>query len=247
MIKSIFSPVYGGLKRAQDRLTRGRMDYPGNQLAVLLARARTFGIVQGPRLDIGGGDARYRAMLADGGGRVVEVDPFAGAQADVVGDAQRLPIRGDVAGLVALVEVLEHLTDPSTAVGECYRVLRPGGMLLITTPQYWHVHKHPGDYYRFTDEGLQLLCRRAGFEVLECRSRGGVALILFHAVRLNLPERWRPLFVLPFYWLIERMDRLLYNPNPRGPHYDALGWSLLARKPLPDSGSGRRAILEGTP
>lgn len=70
---------------------------------------------------------------------------------------------------------------------------------------------------------------------------GGVGLILFHAIRVNLPEQWRPLFVLPFYRLIERMDQLLYNPKPSGPHYDALGWSLLARKPMIGSGSGRRA------
>jgi SAM-dependent methyltransferase len=241
MVKTVLSPIYGVLKRAQDRLARGRRDYPGNQLAALLAMARTFGIGSGPRLDVGGGDGRYRALLADGGGRVVEVDPFASTQADLVGDAHWLPIRSDAAGLAVMVEVLEHLTDPPLAVAECYRVLQPGGLLIITTPQYWHVHKHPGDYFRFTDEGLQLLCRRAGFEILECRSRGGVGLILFHAIRVNLPEPWRPLFVLPFYWLIERMDQLLYNPKPSGLHYDALGWSLLARKPLPGAGSGQRA------
>lgn len=240
MVK-ILSSIYGALKRAQDRLTRGRRDYPGNQLADLLALAKTFGIGPGPRLDIGGGDGRHRTLLADGGGRVVEVDSFTGAHADLIGDAHRLPIRSGVAGLAAMVEVLEHLTDPPAAVAECFRVLRPGGMLVVTAPQYWHVHKHPGDYYRFTDDGLRLLCRRAGFEVLECRSRGGPALILFHAIRVNLPEPWRPLFVLPFYWLIERIDRLLYNPRPDGAHYDALGWSLLARKPLPGAESARGA------
>jgi SAM-dependent methyltransferase len=239
MVKWMFSPLCGALKRAQDRLTRGRLDYPGNQLAALLAQARTLGMVRGPRLDIGGGDGRYRNLLAEDGDRVIEIDPSAGAHADLIGDAHRLPIRNGMAGLAVMVEVLEHLADPAAAVGECHRVLQPGGMLIITAPQYWHVHKHPADYYRFTDEGLRLLCRRAGLEVLECRSRGGPALILFHAVRVNLPERWRPLFVLPFYWLIERIDRLLYNSRPSGSHYDALGWSLLARKPLPPgAGSG---------
>jgi SAM-dependent methyltransferase len=231
MVRTVLSAVHGVLKRAQDRLARHRRDYPGNQLAALLAHVKAAGTVQGPRLDIGGGDGRYRALLADGEGRVIEVDPFTGGNADLIGDAHHLPIRSNIAGLAVMVEVLEHLTDPPVAIRECYRVLQPGGALIITTPQYWHVHRHPGDYYRFTDEGLQLLCRRAGFEIIECRSRGGPILILFHVIRLNLPERWRPLFVLPCYWLAEQADRLCYDSRPRETHYDALGWGLLARKP----------------
>ena len=94
-------------------------------------------------------------------------------------------------------------------------------MLTITTPQYWHVHGHSSDYYRFTDTGLRSLCERAGFRVLDCWSRGGPILIIFHAIRVNIAERWRPFFVLPFYALAGWVDRLLYDRRPTGTHYDA--------------------------
>jgi len=127
--------------------------------------------------------------------------------------------------------LLEHLSAPSVVVKECFRVLRSGGIVVITAPQYWPVHGHPSDYYRFTDRGLRHLCERAGFSVVDYWSWGGPILILFHAIEGNLSERWRPLFVIPFYVLAEWIDRLVYCRRPSGTHYDALGWSILGRKP----------------
>jgi len=239
MSHGLLSAVQSRFKRVQDCVTRRRRDYPGCQLAELLSQACALGIPAGLRLDIGGGGGQYRHILENGQGHVVGLDRFVGDQVDLIGDADHLPIRNGVAGVAALIEVLEHLVDPARAMAECYRVLQPGGVVIITTPQYWHVHKHPGDYYRFTDDGLRMLCRRVGFEVVDCWSRGGPILILFHVIRVNLSERWRPLFVVPFYWLAEQMDRLFYDPRPSGMHYDALGWSMLARKPL----NGKEAVL----
>lgn len=230
MLRSFLSAVQGLLKDYQDRLSRRRQDHPGCQLAEMMARAQGLRIPLGPRLDIGAGEGVYRQLLADTDGLVLELDRFGGSHVDLVGDAHHLPVRNGVAGLTVLAEVLEHLAEPAVAVQECYRVLQPGGMLIITTPQYWHVHGHPSDYYRFTDSGLRHLCERAGFNVVDCWSRGGPILIIFHVIRVNLSERWRPLFVLPFYALAEWIDRLLYDRRPTGTHYDALGWSVLARK-----------------
>ncbi len=231
MIRSVLRAAHGACKDYQDRLARRRRDYPGRQLQEILARCRHLGPPPGLRLDIGGGDGRYRSLLADTGEPVLELDRFGGPQVDVIADAHQMPIRNRVAGIVVLAEVLEHLADPAVAIRECFRVLRPGGLLAITTPQYWHVHGHPADYYRFTDLGLRYLCERAGFTIVDRWSRGGPALIVFHAIECNLSERWRPLFVIPFYALAEWIDRRSYNPQPSGQHYEALGWSMIARKP----------------
>lgn len=231
MIRSCLRVAHRFLKECQDNLSRHRLDHPGRQLAELLTIARQLGIPPGPRLDIGGGDGCYRGLLTDAGALVLELDRFGGPQVDLIADAHHLPVRSEIAGLIALVEVLEHLVEPAVTLQECYRVLRPGGLLAITTPQYWHVHGHPSDYYRFTDAGLRHLCEHAGFTVVDCWSRGGPVLIVFHVIRCNLAERWRPLFVILCYALAEWIDQSIYCRRPSGAHYDALGWSVLARKP----------------
>ena len=231
VLRPLFRGLHGALKSRQDRLTRSRRDHPERQVEQILAVARHGGIPGGARLDVGGGEGRLRPLFDDGRGRVVEIDVAPTSRPDVRADVHDLPVASGAAGLVALVEVLEHLVEPHRAVAECYRVLCPGGFMIITTPQYWHVHAHPSDYHRFTDLGLRRLCERAGFTLVDCWSRGGPALVVFHVIRLNISDRWRPLFVLAAYRLAQWLDARTYDPRPRGTHYDALGWSVLAQKP----------------
>src|SRR5215207_4997163 len=46
----------------------------------------------------------------------------------------RLPCRDESVDVVAALQVVEHLWEQRRFVGECARVLRPGGMLLMSTP-----------------------------------------------------------------------------------------------------------------
>ena len=49
---------------------------------------------------------------------------------------ERLPFRDHSVDLVILVEVIEHLPEPALTLREVARVLRPGGRLVMTTPNY---------------------------------------------------------------------------------------------------------------
>lgn len=65
-------------------------------------------------------------------------DAFAGRRdplrtAFVRGDGERLPIRDATVDVVVLSEVIEHLIQPELAVWELSRVLKPGGVLVMTT------------------------------------------------------------------------------------------------------------------
>lgn len=51
----------------------------------------------------------------------------------VRGDVARLPLDSAVADVVAVGEVLEHVTDMPATVAEACRVLRPGGRLVLDT------------------------------------------------------------------------------------------------------------------
>jgi SAM-dependent methyltransferase len=49
------------------------------------------------------------------------------------GDAQKLPFADSSADVVVFSEVIEHLLQPELAVWEIARVMRPGGVLIMTT------------------------------------------------------------------------------------------------------------------
>jgi ubiquinone/menaquinone biosynthesis C-methylase UbiE len=50
------------------------------------------------------------------------------------GNAQELPYSDNEFDFVFCTEVLEHVVDPRTAICECFRVLRPGGRLVLSIP-----------------------------------------------------------------------------------------------------------------
>lgn len=51
------------------------------------------------------------------------------------GDARFLPLRNDCADLVVCSEVLEHIKEARLCLQEIHRILKPGGRLLLSTPQ----------------------------------------------------------------------------------------------------------------
>lgn len=52
----------------------------------------------------------------------------------VMADAHRLPFRDESVELVIASEVMEHLNDPASAAGEIWRMLKPGGRAVVSTP-----------------------------------------------------------------------------------------------------------------
>ncbi len=50
--------------------------------------------------------------------------------------SQRLPFADNAFGCVVMAEVIEHLSDPQSVLCELHRLLRPGGTLLLTFPNY---------------------------------------------------------------------------------------------------------------
>jgi O-antigen biosynthesis protein len=97
-------------------------------------------------LDAGCGTAYGSRLLAGGGAReVVGVDiaravleTVAGAMPASVrlqtGDLRQLDFEDDTFELVVCFEVIEHVADPFAMLDELIRVLAPGGLLLVSSP-----------------------------------------------------------------------------------------------------------------
>ncbi|TDU71398.1 methyltransferase family protein [Prosthecobacter fusiformis] len=74
--------------------------------------------------------------------------------------------------LILCTEVLEHVPDWNTAFANLFSLLKPGGIVLVTTPFFYMLHEEPHDYWRPTDHALRHHALMAGFEVLESKRLG---------------------------------------------------------------------------
>jgi len=115
-------------------------------------------------LDVGCGAAGYRGFFPNM--TTLDIAPREGTKVDIVADAHDLSqIPDNSFDVVLCTEVLEHLHTPSQAIAEFRRVLKPGGLLLLSTRFIFPLHDVPGDFYRFTKYGLRHLLK--DFEILE--------------------------------------------------------------------------------
>ena len=95
-------------------------------------------------LDAGCGSGRVFRYETAGGARVVGVDLTSemrgnpNIDAGLRGDVTSLPFRDAAFDLVLSSHMIEHLPEPERAFREMARVLRPGGRLLLLTPNRFH-------------------------------------------------------------------------------------------------------------
>lgn len=97
----------------------------------------------------------------------LDIDPNATATyiADLCNNNSET-IPNDRFDIVLCTEVLEHVLQPFDAVKEIHRILKPGGVALITTPYNFRIHGPLPDCWRFTEHGLRALFSK-GFEISE--------------------------------------------------------------------------------
>ncbi len=112
-------------------------------------------------LDVGCGTGETMAVLRElGAGRVAGTDLSDDALAYarhhpqgsvLAATAEQLPFADGCADLLVSSDVLEHLDDDRVALREYRRVLRPGGLLLVTVPSYqglWSAHDERAGHRR---------------------------------------------------------------------------------------------------
>lgn len=113
-------------------------------------------------LDVGAGSGAFSLRLRDAGWNPTALDAMVNTEVEGVQF-----IESDVAGLsdiiepesfpiVVVIETMEHLPNPSKFLQDCYEVLAPGGVLMLTTPNVLHPYSKikylvKGKYWLFDE------------------------------------------------------------------------------------------------
>jgi 2-polyprenyl-3-methyl-5-hydroxy-6-metoxy-1,4-benzoquinol methylase len=211
------------LARAEAYFPPGRLLDVGSALGDLLA------VPKGRGWEVWGVE-RNRFAVDHTAELVPEADVFSGPLEEYEG------VR-DWYDLVTCRDVIEHLRRPDFSLRQLHGLLRPGGGLVVTTPDLgglharlcgraW-VHYHPDHLWYFRRTTLCSLARPAGFEVLLCGRAYKVfnlRYVLEILSRLSGSALVRRVAALGLRWLPGRGLRALLPPIPEG-------LLLVARKP----------------
>lgn len=144
----------------------------------------------GRLLEVGCGSGRFLNRMRDAGWTVQGIDFDPGAAAHVerkygihvsVGSLADMHFPDAAYDVVAMSQVIEHVHDPLALLKQCHRVLRPGGRLVITTPnalslahrlygRCWRGLEPPRHLHVFTPTALERSARAGGFGQLQLRT-----------------------------------------------------------------------------
>jgi SAM-dependent methyltransferase len=141
-------------------------------------------------LDVGCGAGTLMEAVRDRGWAVVGTEVSASAAEAVrakgldvrAGELSALGLDDGAFDVVSMVEVVEHVPDPRGLLAQVRPLLRPGGILYVTTPHGrgvsarllrtgWSIVAPPEHLQLFSLRGLRAALEAAGFEVASARTQ----------------------------------------------------------------------------
>ena len=158
-------------------------------------------------------------------------------------DTSRINIVSDIAAILApdasfdsvlCSEVLEHVPDPTCALDEFFRLLKPGGKLILTAPFSSMVHMAPYHYCSgFSRYWYEHHLTSRGFDIIELTPNGDwFAFIEQELMRLGSMERQRGNWSWPFAYIYSLIGLIYFKlrSDRRAEDLACFGWHVVAEK-----------------
>ena len=89
-----------------------------------------------------------------------------GPGVDQIVDLHETGLPSESVGAMLLLEVMEHVQFPMKAMAEAYRILKPNGVLVMSSVMNYPIHD-TYDYWRFTPQGFLTLLREFPLPLVE--------------------------------------------------------------------------------
>ena len=145
------------------------------------------GRMKGKLLDVGCGCGTFLKKMKELGWDVVGIEPDAQAVEicqkhlglEVIGTTlEEANFPNDAFDAITMHHVIEHLLNPIGTLKECWRILKPGGKLVIVTPNVqslgsrifakaWRGWEVPRHLYLFSPSTIRVCANRAGLQVIK--------------------------------------------------------------------------------
>lgn len=184
-------------------------------------------------LDVGCGDKPYRNWF-DSVTEYVGLDVMPGLSVDVVVKSdEQWPLQNEYFDVLLSSQVLEHVEYLEFTLAEMNRVLKRGGIIVLSFPFLYNEHGAPYDFQRFTAHRAQKLF--SNFEILHLERQGGIGstltILLLNwiedSMNRNFITRLLKAPLLPLWMLVSLVMNLLGFAFDRIDHTNAFYNNLL--------------------
>lgn len=205
------NPRYYGLVALRDAITAAT----DRHLRPRVTTCRSITAV-----DLGCGTLPYRPLFDEVVDRYIGADLAANPNADVHIDPQtgHVDLPGASCDLVISTQVLEHVESPVDYLREARRLVKPDGLLMLSTHGYWKYHPDPTDYWRWTGAGLCKLIESQGWSVIDRTGMLGFAAaaagLMQDALVARMPRITRRPASIVLQQAVGLLDRM-YTPQTR--------------------------------
>jgi SAM-dependent methyltransferase len=153
---------------------------------------------------------------------------------DILIDLPNIPLEDNSIDVVLCTEVMEYIYDFRELLFQMGRVIKPGGVLILSTPFIGALHgDSEGDYYRFT-ESLLIKELTDSFTIESVERMGGIVAVIYDLFRSYMSYQTKRSFMIRvlsalfiksnrfFIWL----DKKSFKNN----YYINSGFLLVVRK-----------------
>lgn len=200
-------------------------------------------------LDAGAGELRNKPLCVhldyvsqdfcqyegQGDGKGLQNGIFDTSRVDIVCDITAIPEENASFDAILCSEVLEHIPDPTKALDEFSRLLRPGGRLILTAPFASFVHMAPYHYSSgFSRYWYEHHLTQRGFKILGLEQNGDWFDFLHQELgRLGSMARSAGHKAWPLAYAVGILGAIYFKlrgPNRRDSDLACFGWHCLAEK-----------------
>ena len=154
---------------------------------------------------------------------------------DILADAHDIPCEDESFECVLICELLEHVRHPEVVLGEAFRSLKSGGVIVGTVPFLFKVHADPFDYQRWTSLKVEAALQEVGFSQIRISPMGGVVGVIFDLLRgvlvdgrevQSFPKKVGQRALNLFFPVFVYFDRFSFRSRA----HTTSGWNFTAKK-----------------